>query len=144
MSSNEYSADISPDPVLREVIAWSGAVLGLVGVGLIAMLPVQGPLCALLALAWGVSVLREIVIQQRAWARTARIRVSAGGDVSILGPDDEWRPAELVAGSILLRRFGWIRLRSAGEPAFGELLRGDCRGDRNWRRLHVIWRHFGA
>ena len=72
MSSNEYSADISPDPKLRQVLVWSGAVLGLVGAGLIVMLPVQGPLRGLLVLAWSASVLHEILILRRAWARSGR------------------------------------------------------------------------
>ena len=129
---------------MRRLLVWSGAVLGMVGVGLIVTLPVQGPLRGLLALVWSASVLREILFLRHAWARCRRIRVAADGGVSLLDDDDEWRPAELLTGGILLRRIGWIRLRAAGEPAFGELLRGSRRDDRDWRRLHVIWRHIGA
>ena len=144
MSANEYAADIFPDPIRRQGVLWSGGVLGLLGTGLIAMLPVELPLRGLLGLVWGASVLREIVILRRAFARCLRFRVTSGNDVSLLGPDGEWRAAELARGGILLSRLGWIRLRAAAEPAFGELLTGDRRGDPDWRRLHVIWRHFGA
>ena len=39
MSSNAYSAEISPDPLLRRVVLGSSAVLGLVG---ILLIPLRG------------------------------------------------------------------------------------------------------
>lgn len=129
--------------MLRRLVLGVAAGLALVGLVLIAMLPVGAALRAGTALLWCIAVLRELAVLHRAWQHCRAIRFAADGGVAVLGTDGEWRTGELVPGSILLPRVGWIRLRAASGPRFAELLRGERRSDFDWRRLHVIWRHFG-
>ncbi len=144
MSSNAYSADLRPDPTLRRVVFVSGIVLGLVGLGVIVTLDTGLAGRGVLAAAWTLSVVRETRGLQRAWRTCHGIRVFPGGAVEILGPDDDASPGRLVGGGVLLGRLGWIRLQRHDGPVFAEPICGDRRRDRDWRRLHVIWRHFGA
>ncbi len=120
------------------------ATLGMIGVLLVAMLPLDIPVRIAAAAVWAGSVLREVLLLRRAWRNCRAIRLSPGGSVTVLGEDAEWRPGQLVSGGLLLPRFGWLRLRTGTAPAFAELVRGDRRKNRDWRRLHVIWRHFRA
>ena len=143
MSSNAYSAVIHPDAALRRLVLGVGVGLAVGGLVLITMLPVGAALRAATALLWCVATSRELFVLYRAWQDCRAMRFTADGDVTVLGTDGEWRTGELVPGSILLPRVGWIRLRVARGPRFAELLRGERRRDVNWRRLHVIWRHFG-
>jgi hypothetical protein len=107
------------------------------------MLPVGAAFRAGAVFLWCVATTRELAVLYRAWQACREIRFTPGGGVTVLGADGEWRTGELVPGGILLSRLGWIRLRVAGGPRFAELVRGERRSDFNWRRLHVIWRHFG-
>ena len=144
MSSNVYSAVLEPDPLLRRVVLGSGASLGIAGIVLIVTLPFDAAARAAMLIPWCAFTIRELLVLYRAWRNCLAIRITADGGAAVLGADDEWRTAELISGSVLLSRLGWIRLRVAGGPCFGELLRGRRREDRDWRRLQVIWRHFGG
>ena len=84
---------------------------------------------------------REIVALRRGWRRSCGVRLYADGRVDIRRDGAAWESAELADGSILLRRFGWLRLVASDGARIHELVRGSCREDREWRRLHVIWRH---
>ena len=144
MSSNAYSADIRPDPDLRRIVQGSAALLGIIGLAVIATLE-AGPLVrAALCVAWLLGVGAECERLRRAWRCCRRIRVFAGGRVEILDANGDWSPGCLAGGGVLLGRLGWIRLCRDGGPVFAELVCGDRRRQRDWRRLHVIWRHFGA
>lgn len=144
MPSNAYSTEIRPDPLLRRIVLATGAVLGITGCLLIATLPISTAWRIAAVIAWSASSARELWLLYRAWQACLAIRISADGQVTILGEGDAWRPARLVSGGVLLSRLGWLRLQAAGGPVFAELVRGDRRTSPDWRRLHVIWRHFGA
>lgn len=143
MSSNAYSAEIYPDPSLRRLVFGLGAGLGLVGVLLVLTLPVDIGLRVIALLAWCTVTARELFVLRRAWRDCRAMRITPDGGAMVLGRDGEWRAGQLDAGSVLLSRVGWIRLRVGKEPCFGELVCGERRCGRGWRRLHVIWRHFG-
>ena len=144
MLSTEYSAEISPDPCLRRVVLASGMVLALAGNLLIVFLPLAIALRVFGVALWSFSTLRELVLLRRAWADCIALRFVANGEVQILGADLEWRPAQLVSGSILLRSMGWLRVKSTAGPVVAELVRADRQQRRDWRHLQVIWRHVGA
>ena len=72
------------------------------------------------------------------------IRIDSSGDAMILDGDDNWVPARLLTGSVLLRKLAWIRLQDRNGRIILELIGGDARQSQNWRRLQVIWRHIGA
>ncbi len=126
------------------MVLLSSGVLGLAGVGAIATLDAGGLVRGILSAAWLLSVGIEGERLRRAWRQCRRIRVFPDGNVEILAADGDWSPGRLVGGGVLLSRFGWLRLRLDAGPVFAEPLRGDRRRHRDWRRLHVIWRHFGA
>lgn len=107
----------------------------------IALATVPGWARLLALVAWIVFSCRELVLLRRGWRRFHGIRFLANGDVEVRSRDGSWEPAELADGSILLRRFGWLRLVADDGTGVQELVRGSRREDRDWRRLHVIWRH---
>lgn len=144
MLSTEYSAEISPDPCLRRVVLASGIVLALAGNLLIVFMPLPIALRVFGVALWSFATLRELVLLRRAWAGCIALRFVANGEVQILGADLEWRPAQLVSGSILLRSMGWLRVKSTAGPVVAELVRADRQQRRDWRHLQVIWRHVGA
>jgi hypothetical protein len=117
-------------------------MLGLIGVALVLTLPVGIGLRSIGVLAWSSATARELLVLRRAWRDCRAMRIAPDGGAAVLGKDGEWRVGQLVAGSVLLSRIGWIRLRVGNEPCFGELVGGERRSGGGWRRLHVIWRHF--
>jgi hypothetical protein len=119
-----------------------GFGLGLVGIVLIAILPLGAVARACMAVLWCATTTWELAGIVRAWRNCQAMRLTPDGDLVVLGGDREWHAAALAPGSVLLPRIGWMRLRVDGGPPFGELVRGERRCDRSWRRLHVIWRHF--
>ena len=144
MSSTKYSAEISPDALLRKIVLAAGALLGVAGSLLIVSLPLSTVLRVLGVILWSFMTLRELSELRRAWARCIGLRFVSNGEVAILGSDYEWHPAQLVTGSILLRPMGWLRLKTAGGHVFAEPVRAERQQIRDWRRLQVIWRHVGA
>ena len=141
MSSTAYSADIYPEAGLRRVVLVSGIALAALGAAAIALatIPVAARLPA--CLAWGVFSVLECRNLLRGWRRCHGIRIEAGGEMKVRDACGTWRSARLANGSVLLRRYGWLRLVSDDGVHVQELLRGHCRRSRDWRRLHVIWRH---
>ena len=92
-------------------------------------------------IVWVVFSCRDLVVLRRGWQRCHGVRFLASGDVEIRSGSGAWEQAELADGSVLLRRFGWLRFSTNDGTGVQELIRGCCRKDRDWRRLHVIWRH---
>ncbi|MDJ0749276.1 MAG: hypothetical protein QNJ11_07315 [Woeseiaceae bacterium] len=90
---------------------------------------------------WVVFSCRELLALRRGWRRCHRIRILADGGVEILGQSGAWYRAGLADGSVLLRRYGWLRLDPEDGAVIHEPVRGNRRRDPDWRRLHVIWRH---
>ena len=144
MPSTAYSAELRPDRPLRRFVLWSGAVLG--GLGLIAVFSLPLPVAwrAVTATAWTAAFALELARMHRAWQDCFAVRLRADGSASALGRDGRWQPVTLLADGVLLRRWGWIRFRTAPGRVFAEPVRGACRDSHDWRRLQVIWRHVGA
>ena len=144
MSSNTYFADLHPDNSLRLLVLVSGAFLAVVGVALIFALPLHGAASFIGSCTWLVWCGWDLVKVSRGYALCCRLRLRANGDVLLLDPQGNWRAARLLAGSILLRRVGWIRVETELGQHCAEPIRGSCRESVDWRRLQVIWRHIGA
>ena len=144
MSSNAYFAELRPDPALRRVVQWSAAALGLAGAAVLMAL--EAPLWLRLVggAVWCAGIALKIRKLRMGWSECVAFRVHADGSLAVLGPDGEWRPGRLEADGVLLRRWGWLRLRAVRGTPFAEPVRGSCRLSRDWRRLHVLWRHVGA
>ena len=142
--STEYFAELRPDPVLCRVVAWSAAVLallGLVACGFLA-LPAGGRAAA--GLAWCGVAAFELQRLRRSTRDCTAFRVMADGTAAVRTNAGNWQSASLTAGSVLLRRCGWLRLRTASGRVVLQPVRGGARNNREWRRLQVIWRAVGA
>ena len=141
MSSTAYSTEIRPDRQLRcIVLATGGAVVFLGALAIVLMTaPVWGRSAAFAV--WAVVSWRELVMLQRGWRCCHGIRLAADGNIEVRNGSRAWEQADLADGSILLRRYGWLRLVTDDGAVIHEPVRGNCREDRDWRRLHVIWRH---
>jgi hypothetical protein len=144
VSSTAYFAEITPEPFLRRIVFWSGVTLAATACLIILSLPVAAWLRLAGCGLWAAMAGRELRQLQRAWRACRRLRFRAGGDIELLEADGQWHAASLEAGSVLLRKAGWIRLRNRCGDRYGELLHGDARSSADWRRLQVIWRHVGA
>ena len=144
MQSTAYYAEFRPDPLLRRVVLWSGGCLGACGLIAIGSLPWPTVLLAAAGALWVGRSGWELLRLHRAWTDCRGLRVSADGCAAIRAADGRWGEATLLDGGILLRRWGWLRLRTSDGTVFAEPLRGRCRNSRDWRRLQVIWRHVGA
>ncbi len=68
----------------------------------------------------------------------------ADGSLRVFGANGGWYTARLATGTVVLRRYAWIRCRMEPGRYCAELLRGNCRKSDDWRRLQVIWRHIGG
>jgi len=144
MSSNTYSACLTPDPWLRIVVLTSGRLLIAAGLVVILTLAVDASLRAAACLVWFCIAWFELRRLQQGFKSCAGIRIDSNGDIWILNSDQEWLPGTLQSGSVLLRRLGWLRLQSHAGQTFLELVRGNARQSQDWRRFQVIWRHIGA
>ena len=144
MLSTKYSAEISPDPLLRKIVLLAGGLLGVAGCLLIVTLPLSTALRVLGVISWSLFTLRELLDLRGAWAGCIGLKFVANGEVGILDSDHEWHPVQLVSGSILLQSMGWLRLKTTGGNVFAELVRAEHQPSREWRHLQVIWRHIGA
>ena len=144
MSSSKYFADLPPDPRLRRLVQLSGIVLAMLGVLLVLTLPLRPMATIPSAGAWLSFCVREFILLRRGFALCCRIRIMADGALRVLGPDGNWRVARLASGTVVLRRYAWIRCRIEAGQYCAELVRGNCRQSHDWRRLQVIWRHVGG
>lgn len=144
MLSNAYFAELRPDPALRCLVLWSGALLAFAGLAVIATLGLPVALRLSGGGVWLAVMGAQVWTLRCGWHRCRALRLYADATLAVLGADGVWRPGRLESDSVVLRRWAWIRLRAASGLAFAEPLRGSCRGSRDWRRLQVIWRHIGA
>lgn len=144
MSSAAYETAISTDRRARLLLAGALAVAAFTGVGLLLAMPFRLPVAAGLALPWIGGCLLDAVRLRRGAARIDRIVISAGGDVRGVRGDTPAHTLELLPGSVVGERWGWLRLRFEDGLRYGELVRRDAAGPEAWRRLRVIWRHRGS
>ena len=144
MPSTAYSAELDPDRRLRQLVLASGTVLAALGLLLLLTMNLPAWLRAVASVAWSLASALEIVRLRRSYRRYQRFRFDASGSWQVRDTAGDWHAAELLTGSVLLQRLGWLRLRIAGGVTLVELCRGDARTNRDWRRLQVLWRHVGA
>ena len=122
----------------------SGFLLMLVGLLVIAGLPLSAAWQGLAMAAWGAACTRELRNLARAYRQYRAIRVYSDGTMETRPAETAVAGAQLLPGSIVLPGLAWLRLRLENGSTSGELLRGNIREDEDWRRLQVIWRHLGA
>ena len=144
MSSSKYVADLPPDARLRRLVQLCGILFAMLGVRVLLSLPLHPAVTIPGAGAWRSFCAWEFILLRRGFVVSCRIRVMADGELRLLGPDGSWRSARLVTGTVVLRRYAWIRYRTEAGQYCAEFVRGSCRKSDDWRRLQVIWRHIGG
>jgi hypothetical protein len=122
----------------------AGIGLHALGVALILATPLHPAAKMLGSSGYLLLSLWEFLRLSRGFARCCRLRVTEGGGLSLLDPDGNWQAARLLPGSVVLRKVAWIRCKTEQGHHCAELIRGNCRESKDWRRLHVIWRHIGG
>jgi hypothetical protein len=121
----------------------SGIGLAAAGALAVCFLPVAPYWRVLLASAWGALAAFELVRLRRRSAPVSAYRVYADGSVDLLQADGA-SAGRLMPGSVLYERVGWLRVAAVDGGAWGELVAGNCRKNKGWRRLQVIFRHRSA
>lgn len=139
MSSPAFETTLKPDRRLRRAVCVCGALSLITGSALILHLPLGVPVRILLGAAWVLAGVYELYCWSRAAACVIELSIMADGRVLYRGPRQTTGDATILAGSLLLERFVWLRLALSNGHTYGELLAGDRR-EPGWRRLHVIWR----
>ena len=111
---------------------------------MILYLPISAWQCGLAVSIWclssGFLLVRGVAAQRNFNA----VRLFAGGAAKVLDGEGRWQPVALTGGSVLAGRFAWLRFRDQSGRLFQELMGTDRRQNREWRRLHIIWRFIGV
>ena len=121
-----------------------GVALAAAGILLIATLPVAPWLRAAAAAGWLLYARRDLAGLLRGYGRYRRVAIDQDRRLRLLDTDGSWLDARALPGSVVLRRCAWLRIRDHTGLVYAEPLTGSCRGNPEWRRLQVIWRHVGA
>lgn len=138
-----YSATIRPDARLRALVFASGIALTVAGALAVISLPVDPALRLAMAAAWTAFTVLTLVRQHRRALSVHAYRLYADGSLDLLDVDGA-RSGRLLAGSVVCEHVGWLRVGSPDGCVWAELVRGNPRKNKEWRRLQVIFRHRSA
>ena len=144
MSSHTYSTELRPDPRLRRFVLIYGIIATAIGLALLATLPIALLWRAVAAVAWLLVNIRQLLVFAKGYKCCQRIRIAHNGSVTLQAADGCWFPATLIPGSVVLSKIAWLRFKAEDGQHFAELICQKSARNKSWRRLQVIWRHFGA
>lgn len=117
--------------------------LSLVGGFLLLIQPLPELAKLPLATAWLAVNAWELWRLWRAWAPVSAYRLFPDGTVEI-ELDEGALAARFRAGSLCLPSAVWLRVRAEDGRSWGELLAGNSRKNKEWRRLQAICRQVSA
>ena len=118
------------------------AVIG--GIIAVVSLPFAAGWRALGAALWALACCYELRARARAHRDCRLLRIEQDGNILVTMTDGCCVPATLRAGSVVLASFAWLRFTAENGRRHVELFRRESPGNKDWRRLQVIWRHLGA
>jgi len=144
VSSSTFLTELTPDPRLRLIVVLSGLVTTMLGLITIASLSSAVWLRLGAAVVWLSLSAWELLHIAKSYKHCRRIRLVADGSVAVQTPAGVWQQGRLRSGSVVLSGLAWLRIELANGDKIVELLRGNCRKNKQWRRLQVIWRHLGT
>jgi len=144
MSSSRYCSTIHPDQRLRLAVLGLGALLLAFGTWTIAGLPLALYWRSPLLLTWVAMAGAEIALLSRAYRLHSCYRIYADGTIEMTTAGSGRRLGAFAAGSVVLPGIAWLRIRPVVGRAWGELIVGNSRKNKEWRRLQVICRLVGA
>jgi len=116
----------------------------IMGAVVILGLPIDARIGAAAVSLWCLIGGAELRFISSAHKRFSRIRIFSDGDFELLDRNGNWQTAKRASGCVVLPRLAWLRLQPANGRCYRELVRGDSRESKQWRRLQVIWRHLGT
>ena len=140
MSSNAFGVYLKADPLGRQVVRLSGMVLMLIGMAVILCLPFSEVWCILLLVIWLGDCIGSQRRLNRAFARVRGLRLDSAGCLSVAGPRNSVSSTGLVTGSVVCRRFAWLRFRLPDGSRHAELLIATRARTLDWHRFQLIWR----
>ena len=141
MSSVRYAARLPVSQALRKIVLASGGLLTASGIPIIFSWPIDAGWRITLAIAWGAFGCWELVALRRAYMTYGYIEVGIGCTITLSGESHATVTAELLPGSVLLEHVGWLVLKTSDGAKVAELMYGNPRKNKDWRRLQVLWRH---
>ena len=121
--------------------AWAAMTLGLIT---ILSLSMDTLLRAAAMSLWGLVGSAELHFIASAQKRFLRIRIFSDGRCELLDHGGQWHSGKLKDACVVLPRQAWLQVQPDSGRCYRELVRGDARENKQWRRLQVIWRHLGA
>jgi len=139
-----FSITLLADAVARRIVLVSGACACLGGVAAIVAMPLDVVGKWLGVIAWLLVGGNELRLTVSRYRDCRRLRIEPGGSIEVGGRDGSWRAATLCPGSLVLRRWAWLRFDAGEGRRHQELFRRRAAKTEDWRRLQVIWRHLGA
>lgn len=144
MSSNTFSIELKPESLLRRIIIFYGISATALGTALIWTLAIETAWRHGAAIVWLLLNSRQLCQIANGHQHCRRIRMGPYGAVQLQGPDGCWFSATILPGSVVFGRLAWLRFEADDGRRFAELLREKGFGNKDWRRLRVIWNHLGA
>lgn len=139
-SSARFCSRIEPDPWLRLFVLGSAILLAACGAGLVASLPLPLHWRLLILAGFAGLTARELSVQLTACRRSRRFCLYCDATIDVECADGRRICASYAAGSVLLPGLVWLRIRAPDGSCWGELLAGNPRKNKDWRRLQVICR----
>ncbi len=140
-SSTVFVAGIRSSQTLRTLVVASGWLLLLAGLVCVMALPMPLHQSVAAGIGWLLPVAWQLRRLRCAYMKYRYIHVFHDGRASLVSARGTAVAARILPGSMLLRSIGWLRLESVDGTRSSELVYGNCRKNKGWRRLHVIWRH---
>ena len=144
MSSVLLETRLEPDPRLRRLLLLSALLFLIAGFVLIVHLPFAPVWRALIVILWFADGCREMVKMTTGMARVVLLKLDASGRILAADSEGEFQELTLLTGSMVLRRFAWLRLRFPDNSNYAELFSGDQAKDEHWQRFQLIWQQSGG
>ena len=140
---NEYSdscvATLKPGNAARTLVLLSGWLLLLAGFVIALHLNAHPLARAVMAAGWTGSAAWRLYRQACGFRSVAALVLAEGGP-DIRSAGRARGRCELLAGSLVFRQAGWLRLRLPGGRTHAELVLAAETPADDWRRLQILWR----
>ncbi len=77
---------------------------------------------------------------QQGWHPAGRLRLTSGGGVQVVTDGELPLTVCLRTGSVVTRRFAWLRFAPPGGPVRAELFLAAYSESRAWQGFQLVWR----
>ncbi len=140
MSSTVFAVELQADRRCRGIVFWSGVVLTGIGAALLAVTSLPPLSRFLLLVLWLVDCGWALRRLRQGWRKAGRLRLTSDGQVQLVADGISPVCVSLRTGSVVMRRFAWLRLACRGGPVWAELFLSAYSESHAWQRFQLIWR----